>query len=163
MYSKTLALVLTGLVATAGAASAQGFSAAQVQLSAQAGVAPGQFTVNELYTIIEGNKDGNTMGEVGAAPLNGAAPTLSAGESQLAAQAGVEPGTFNAGQLSFLVKENRDPDGNAIAVAEVEDGLARSSADLTAGDLQMAQWLGIDPAGLSSAQISALYTRAHDD
>ncbi|OCX66466.1 hypothetical protein BFP70_04325 [Thioclava sp. SK-1] len=158
MLTKTFALTLTGLIA-ATSVSAQEFSPAQIQMSAQAGVEPGQYTIAELQTIIASNTDDDDAGEL--AVKSTTMGTVSPGDAQLAAQAGVEPGKYTTAELEFLIKEGRDPNGNDVAIAK--ESIKRDPSMITEGDLQIAKILNVDPTMYTTAELAAMYKLKTDN
>ncbi|OCX61268.1 hypothetical protein BFP70_01420 [Thioclava sp. SK-1] len=163
-----IAVALTAALAGgAVTANAQTFSPAQVQLSTEAGVQPGVYTIGQLDAIIKAQRDTNQSVDVDQLKSafvleNAGAAPAGAGDAQLAAQAGVPAGKYTTGQLQQLVQASRnhtDPDAKQRLI----DAYAKEDATQNAGLAQLAARAGIDPAGKTPAQIAAAYVTATSD
>lgn len=117
---------------TAGAALAQSVSPGAAQLAAQAGVSPGLYSQTQLIRLIEAkqhNQDNEvafilanpegpvavTRGAASASSLSQAnAAGVNAGVTQLALEAGVQPGLYSQAQLISLIEAQRDNQDNLV-------------------------------------------------
>ncbi|OCX66274.1 hypothetical protein BFP70_06115 [Thioclava sp. SK-1] len=162
-----IALALTAALA-GGAATAQTFSPAQIQLSTQAGVEPGTYTVGQLNAIIhaERNSDADSADpaqlERAFVLENAGVETATAGDAQLAAQANVPAGVYTTGQLQELIKAGRN-NTDPAAKQRLIDAYAKEATTNNAGLAQLAARAGINPNGKSPAQIAAAYVQATND
>lgn len=87
-----------------------------------------------------------------------AASTASAvtpGQSQLAAAAGVVPGTLSNAELSRLIKAKRDNNNEAVSFILSRSGSSAVGKN-SAGLRQIALQLGVEPGTYSAAELSRL-------
>ncbi|MCV6595546.1 MAG: hypothetical protein OIF40_00490 [Mangrovicoccus sp.] len=169
--------------AAAAIAALSGFAAhanaGADQLAARAGVEAGAYSVNELTRIAAERHESNRANsnrlnfelghggaEVGRAGAGGA---LSAGEIQLAARAGVEPGVYSLNELTRLIAESHESgrgndnrsklilDGGNDTVSRASDANALSD-----GERQLAARAGVEPGEYSVNALTRLIAEAQD-
>ncbi|OCX64598.1 hypothetical protein BFP70_11265 [Thioclava sp. SK-1] len=157
MKTAFIALAAASVFA-AGTASAQSFSAAQLQLATQAGVEAGTYSVAQLHSIIDAQRDNNETASVAnvktsfSAAKSGAVPA----NAQLSSAAEVPVGSITAGQANYLAEALRDP--NAGDAELVKASLTRKSGSEidNAGWAQLAAQAGVGPNATKSEVIAAL-------
>lgn len=157
---RTTALVL-GLAAalTAGAASAQSYSAGHAQLAAQLGVDASAYTTGQLAALLANAREGDDAAAVGLG-LGNTGVGVSRGLSQIAAQIGVEPGAFTPADLSVLKDvQQREGVTTDLDIAAAQLARADETPEVSAGQAQLAARLGLDPNDYTVAELTALYVQ----
>ena len=148
MSIKTLSAALA-LVVVAGAASAQTYTAAEAQMAASAGVAPGLYTDAQLVQLIEAKRDGDAqrVAFILSQAGNGATVSTSGGSAA------------NALAQETLLRE-AIREGDSTAVAYIQSGADRSAANpasvVTPGEAQLAAIVGVDPADYTLNELAAM-------
>ena len=158
----TIAAVATAL--TAGIASAQSVSPGVAQLAASAGVSPTAYTQSQLIRLIEAQRNNDQqaidfiMGQAGAdVSRSDKGASGSAGDAQLAALAGVEPGRFTTNELVRLIDAQRDNDRQEVDFILSGTNREGEAAGISAGKAQLAAGLRVNPADFTLAELSAMF------
>lgn len=154
-------IATTALVATIAAPAFAG--SGKDQLAALAGVDGANYTIAELVRL-DAAQSANDYGTVTLINANANGDTLSTqssvsgGEAQLAALAGVESGVYSIAQLNRLNQAIADNDYGTIRLIESQangDTFSTQSG-VSAGDAQLAALVGVTPGSLTTAQLIRL-------
>ncbi len=151
-------LIPLALVATPALASDQ--------LAASLGVEPGAYSVAELAALqnaIEDRDHQRIEMILGGGSIVSTQGRAGAGQAQLAAQLGVEPGAFDVPELIELRIAYEENDDQRVRKILSGGSVVSTQGAGVAGHDQMAQQLGVDPAQYSSAEIAAMYMDEFSD
>jgi hypothetical protein len=161
-YIVTPALIALTLAGAASAAS----PSSDAQLAAAAGVQVGQYTAAELQSILEARNENDTSKlNFYLSGANRAAAEVQGDTSgQLAKLAGVQPGAYSASELQLIIDARKENDRDRVAyVLSGTNRVAPAAAEaVTAGEVQIAAALGVDPAQYTLAELIALTEAAND-
>lgn len=154
-------IATTAIVASLAAPAFAG--SGKDQLAALAGVTADNYSVSELVRLDAAEKSGDaTTSNYIKAAANGnvisSQSSISAGQAQLAASVGVEPGALTQAQLIQLDQALRDGDAtkaNYIIDQAHADTVSSQSTTAT-GDAQLAALVGVEPGSLTRAQMIRL-------
>jgi hypothetical protein len=138
------------------------------QLALSLGVQPGSLTLSELVQLDTAVRDDDQSAiKFILSKANGTVTrtqsfdgTANAGEAQLAAQAGVQPGALSTSDMIALTEAKRTNDDEAakfILSGSNNNGAASNSGVVTPGKAQLAAALGVDPAAYTTADLWAMY------
>ncbi|MGJ8584093.1 MAG: hypothetical protein ACSHXD_08385 [Marinosulfonomonas sp.] len=155
-------LIATTVIAATLAAPAFAGSGKD-QLAALAGVSAENYSISELVRLDAAQKDGDaTTSSFIKAKANGnvisTQNSVSAGQAQLAASVGVEPGSLTQAEMIRLDQALREGDATkANYIIDQANGDSISSqSGISAGDAQLAALVGVEPGSLTRAQMIRL-------
>lgn len=162
MYIKTLSAIVA-LTLAAPAFANPGTD----QLALSLGVKPGTLTLSELVQLDSAMRDDDQAAvDFILSRANGASTrsqpfdgSVSAGEAQIAAIAGVAPGSLSTADMIALIDARRDNDKEAVAFilsGSDNNGASTNRGVVTPGKAQLAAALGLDPAAYTTAELAAL-------
>ena len=172
----TAAALSLSIAAPGFAAETIGVSPGQTQLARELGVKPGEFSASELARLLDAERNDETVtvnlittygGQNGKAlPEN---DRTAAGHVQLARKLGVDPQAFSGVELAQLDVAVREGDEDRIHFIKTYGGdnahKLQKPTRTSAGHIQLARELGVDPAAFSTSELSRLHdaVRENDD
>ena len=160
MFKTILPAAIAALIAAPALASDQ--------LAAQLGVAPGTYSAGELIQLSRAVEENDhqrirqiTVGTVNSTQSVG----ISAGHAQLAAQLGVDPTSYSVNELIVLRRALEDNDSVTVNRLTGGSGAIVSTRNTPgAGDMQLANMLGVDPMAYTTAELAQMtFSRFSDD
>jgi hypothetical protein len=163
MYIKALSTVVALTIAAPAFANP-----GTDQLALSLGVQPGTMSLSELVQLDTAVRD-NDQAAVNfiLSKANGASTrsqafdgSVNAGEAQIAAQAGVKPGTLSTPDMIALIEAKRTNDDQAVKFilsGSNDNGAESNTGSVTPGKAQLAAALGVDPAAYTTADLWAMY------
>lgn len=162
-YMKLLfAATLAALTFGAGAQASQGSN----QLASSLGVEPGKYSLSQLARLKALRNDGNNQYQIKEIVDNPEGPQgnlrtghrnafdpNSPGWNNLALSLGVEPGRYSPQQLVALKSAKADKDQGRIAFIMAGGHPETSTSEVSAGTVQLALSLGLEPGLYSLNQL----------
>jgi hypothetical protein len=168
--SLTIAVLSTAL--SAGLVSAQSINPGVAQLAASVGVSPTAFTQDQMIQLERAQRENDiqtvnfilsqAQDDVSRA---GNSMGISAGETQLALTAGVEPGRFSTNELVRLIAAQRANNQQTIDfILSGTNRVADNPASVvTPAEVQLAAPLGLNPAEYTLTELALLAAQAGSD
>jgi ribonuclease D len=161
---RTLMISAAALALTAGFALA---NPGLEQLANQAGVSANDYTQAQLIQLLQAQRD-NDDALVGYIMSQASQNTVSrsdmgagvvSNDAQLAAAAGVAPGSYTANELQRLITANRNNDMQAADfILSGQNRVDSNPASVvTPGQAQLAAALGVDAAQYTLSELTQLY------
>lgn len=163
-----VAIVATAVL-TAPVRASETVSSGHAQLAARAQVDAGDYTTAEIVAILTARDEGDTTGE--AFTLShanraeaSAAGVSTAGEKQIAGSLGVDPADYTLAELAAMnaARTEGDTAGEDFVLSHVNRAEANPAEVVTAGKMQLAASLGVDPTDYTVAELTAMLPVSDD-
>jgi hypothetical protein len=165
----TGAAIMATAMLTAPVKASETVSPGHAQLAVLAQVDAGDYTTAEILAILSARSEGDTAGEefvlshANRAEANGP-EVVTPGEKQIAASLGVDPADYTLAELTMMsaARSEGDDAGQDFVMSHASRAEANPAEVVTAGEVQLAASLGVDPADYTLAELTAMLPGSDD-